>query len=87
VRIPRGRENAGGLVEENVRKRLGGDRTAVDLHRIRFGDEGGETGHLAVHADPAHADQFVSAATGGKSRAREISVQPHSTPIIVGGRR
>ncbi len=87
VRIPCGCENAGGLVEENVRKRLGVDRAAVDLDPVARRDEGRQARHVSVYANTARPDQLVGAATGSKSRAREISVQPHSTPIIVGGRR
>ena len=79
ARIARRGDDAGRLVEQQVRETLLADRAAVDLDRVGGADEGVQLAGPAVHAHAAGLDQLVGASPGGDSGAREVRVQPHAT--------
>ena len=78
LRVARGRDDAGGLVQEQVRERLRRDLAAVDLDPVAGPDEGVELPRLAVDAHAAVLDQRVGAAAGGDARPGEKGVEAHS---------
>ena len=62
LRVAGGRDDAGGLVEEQVREPLPRDLAAVHLDAVGGGDERCSAARLAVDPDPAGLDQVVGAA-------------------------
>ena len=63
VRVPGGRDDARGLVEEHVSERLEAHGPAVHRNPVARGHERREAGCLPVDRDPARADQLVGATT------------------------
>ena len=77
VRVTRGRDRPGRLVQEPVGELLLRDRPAVDLDRVARADERVQLARLPVHADAAGLDQLVGTAPRGDARTSEVGVEPH----------
>ena len=59
VRIARCRDDAGRLVQEDVRERLAHDAVAVDLDDVVLPHHGVQLTRLPVHSNAAVADELV----------------------------
>jgi len=75
--VARGGDDAGRLVQQQVREALLADRAAVDLDRVAGTDERVQLARLSVDPDTAGFDQLVGRAAGGDPGAGEVGVQPH----------
>jgi len=73
--VARGRDDTGGLVEEDVPKRLPRHLPPVDLDAVTRADDGVELSRLAVDGDPAGLDQLIGAPTRGDPCPGEERVQ------------
>ena len=69
LRILRGRDDAGGLVQEDVGERLEAHALAVHLDHVPALDERREPGDLAVHGHAPGLDQLVGPTAGSDSGA------------------
>ena len=78
LRVARGRDRPGRLVEEHVRERLELDPCAVHLDPVAAPDLVVEAARLAVDGDPAGADQLVGPAARRDARAGQERVQAHA---------
>ena len=78
LRVADRRDDAGGLVQEQVRELLQRDRAAVDLDPVAGSDDGVELPGLAVDEDAAVLDQRVGVPARGDARAGEVGVESHS---------
>jgi hypothetical protein len=72
VRIARGRDDAGRLVQEDVGEPLRRDGRAVDLDAVGVLDERVQLPGLAVDGHPTRLDQLVRAPPRGDARAGEV---------------
>ena len=81
LRVLRGRDDAGRLVQQDVRERLRGDALPVDLDDIPRSDDGVELAALAVHHHAACRDQLVRPPPRRDARPGEERIQPHA-PIL-----
>ena len=86
LRVARGRDDAGGLVQEDVGEPLLRERLAVEAHVVVGADERVELPGRAVHGDAAGLDQLVGGASGRHPGAREPCVQSHAR-IVARSRR
>ena len=77
VGVARGRDDAGRLVQEDVRERLARDALAVDLDDVPPPHDGVQLARLPVHAHAPLADELVRAPARGDSCAGEVRVQSH----------
>ena len=77
LRVARGRDDAGGLVQQDVREPLRRDLASVDLDAVARADERVELPRLAVHAHAAGEDQLVGAAARGDAGPGEVGVEAH----------
>ena len=81
LRVASGRDDARGLVQEDVRERLRGDLGAVDLDAVCALHERRQARHLAVHGHAACADQLLGATARGDARPGEVGVQAHERSL------
>ena len=77
LRVARGRDDTGRLVEEHVGERLLVQRPAVEADVVGRLDERVQLPGLAVDGHSAGLDQLVRLAARRDSRARQPGVQPH----------
>ena len=70
LRILGRRDDARGLVQEDVGERLEADALAVHFNHVPALDEGREPGDLVVHGHAAGLDQVVGPTAGSHSGAR-----------------
>src|SRR5436190_938386 len=77
VRIPKGRDRFGRLVEEDVREPLRGDGLAVDVDGVAGPDEGVQPARLAVDADAPGLDELVGATPRRDAGARDVRIETH----------
>ena len=82
VRVARGRDDAGGLVEKQVREPLLRHRRAVDFDVVVRADERVQLTGPAVDGDAAGLDQVVGSPTRRDAGAGKERVQPH--PVSIG---
>jgi hypothetical protein len=75
--IARRRDDAGRLVQEDVRERLRRDLGAVHLDHVLPLHEGGEPGNFTVHRDTPGAYELLCSAARGDSGPGEVGVQAH----------
>ena len=78
VRVAGGRDDAPGLVQEDVREPLPRHRPPVDLDAVAGTDDGIELPGLAVDGDAAGLDQLIGTPARSDSRSREEGVESHS---------
>ena len=81
LRVARGRDDAGGLVQQHVREPLLRDGLAVDLDDVGAADERVQLAGLAVHAHAPGLDQLVGLAPGRDAGTGEVRVQPHGCSL------
>ncbi len=81
LRIPRRRDHAGGLVEEDVGEALPCDFLSVHLDAIVCADDGVELAGRAVDRDAAVLDELVGLAARGDASASEERVETHVEKI------
>ena len=74
----RGRDDAGRLVQQDVRERLRRDALAVDLDDVPRADDRVELARLAVDPHAPVADQLVRPPPRRDTGAGEKRVQPHA---------
>jgi hypothetical protein len=77
VRVARGRDDARGLVQQDVCRLLRPDADAVHLHHVPPAHVRIQLPGSAVDSDAPGLDQLVGAPARGDPGAREIRVQPH----------
>jgi len=78
-------DDAGRLVQEDVRELLRPHALSVHLDDVALPDDGVQLAGRAVHPHAPRLDQLVRAAPRGDSRASEIRIEPHA--VIIGGCR
>ena len=78
LRVARGRDDAGGLVQEDVRELLPRNRLPVDRDPVVAADVGVELAGLPVDGDAPGLDQLVGLAAGGDTGASEEGIEPHA---------
>ena len=77
LRVARGGDDSGGLVEQDVAKPLAFHLPAVHLDPVARADDRVQLPRLAVDRDAAGLDQLVRAAAGRDACARQPGVQPN----------
>ena len=78
VRVARGRDHAGRLVQQHVREPLLRERPSVELDAVARGHERVQLAGLAVHGDAAGLDQLVRATPRGDTGTREPGIEAHT---------
>jgi len=79
LRVARGRDDAGRLVEQHVGERLLGERLPVEADFVGALHEGVELPGCAVDGDAAGLDQLVGLAAGSNTRAGEPGIETHAS--------
>ena len=77
LRVARGRDGAGRLVQEHIGERLQLERRAVQLDPVAALDERVQLPRLAVDGHAAGLDQLVGAAARGNAGPGEVGVEAH----------
>ena len=75
LRVSCSRDDAGGLVEQDVRNALLGEQPAVEANVVVRADESVQLPWLSVDGDPPGLDQVVGLPPRGDSGARDERVQ------------
>ncbi len=81
VRIARGRDETGRLVQKDVREPLRLNPLPVDLDAVACADVAVQAAGLAVDGHATSLDQLVGATTRGDAGASEKRVEPHAGSI------